>query len=68
MKFFQDKGDTQALRLNFHGFHNCDSCGKRRHILYHYHQRLVCAKHLPQRAEVVSNRNWIKYKLVKIGD
>lgn len=70
MKFFQNKGDRQALRLQFHGFHLCDwdYCKNRRHILYYYHQRMVCKKHLPKMAIIVSNKNWIKYKLEKIKD
>ncbi len=68
MQFFQDNGSKRAIRLVFTGFHNCDFCGRKYHALYHYHNRLVCRKHLPKRAVITTVDKVTQYLLVKIKE
>jgi len=66
MKFFRKDGDTSALRLEFQGFKQCDCCERKAHILYYFHRRLVCYKHLPVECVVVTRERFIRYVLTKI--
>ncbi len=68
---FSDKGDPQALRLEFQSYLQCEHCHWDHHILYYFHRTLVCGKCLKKSGvpyTKVTMGGVTLYKLVKVEE